>query len=107
MLSAIKSLLSFAYKLGITPVNAGAALKSPSPKNALAERILPELEVQQLLAEATNSRDHLLPSRQKNAYSPPHPKAIASKRTSLFPTGSENYGAYTVYLLTELRSYSL
>jgi integrase/recombinase XerD len=60
MLSAIKSLLSFAYKLGITPVNAGAALKSPSPKNALAERILPEVEVQQLLAEATNSRDRLI-----------------------------------------------
>jgi len=60
MLSAIKSLLSFAYKLGITPVNVGAALKSPSPKNALAERILPEVEVQQLMASATNERDRLI-----------------------------------------------
>jgi integrase/recombinase XerD len=60
MLSAIKSLLSFAYKLGITPVNAGAAFRSPSPKNALAERILPEVEVQQLMTGATNSRDRLI-----------------------------------------------
>jgi integrase/recombinase XerD len=60
MLSAIKSLLSFAYKLGITPVNVGAAIKSPSPKNALAERILPEVEVQQLMASATNERDRLI-----------------------------------------------
>ena len=60
ILSAIKSLLSFAYKLGITRVNVGAALKSPSPKNALAARILPELEVQQLMASATNERDRLI-----------------------------------------------
>ncbi|MBD2742145.1 site-specific integrase [Coleofasciculus sp. FACHB-1120] len=57
MLSAIKSLFSFAYKLGITAVNVGAALKSPSPKNALGERILPEVEVQQLMVSATNERD--------------------------------------------------
>jgi integrase/recombinase XerD len=60
ILSAVKSLLSFVHKLGITRVNVGAALKSPSPKNALAERILPELEVQQLIASATNERDHLI-----------------------------------------------
>lgn len=60
ILYAVKSLLSFAHKLGITPVNVGAALKSPSPKNALAERILPELEVQQLMASATNERDRLI-----------------------------------------------
>ncbi len=60
ILSAVKSLLSFVHKLGITRVNVGAALKSPSPKNALAERILPELEVQQLIASATNERDRLI-----------------------------------------------
>lgn len=60
VLSAIKSLLSFAHKLGITPVNVGAAVKSPSPKNALAERILPEVEVQELIASATNERDRLI-----------------------------------------------
>ncbi|HEY9653755.1 MAG TPA: tyrosine-type recombinase/integrase [Coleofasciculaceae cyanobacterium] len=60
MLSSVKSLLSFAYKLGVTPVNVGAVLKSPSPKNALAERILPEVEVQQLLDSATNERDRLI-----------------------------------------------
>lgn len=60
VLSAIKSLLSFAHKLGVTPVNVGATVRSPSPKNALAERILPELEVQQLIASATNERDRLI-----------------------------------------------
>ena len=60
VLSAIKSLLSFAYKLGITPINVGAMVRSPSPKNVLAERILPELEVQQLIAAATNERDYLI-----------------------------------------------
>jgi integrase/recombinase XerD len=60
MLSSIKSLLSFAYKLGLTPLNVGAILKSPSPKNALAERILPEVEVQQLMTGASNERDRLI-----------------------------------------------
>jgi site-specific recombinase XerD len=60
MLSSIKSLLSFAYKLGLTPLNVGAILKSPSPKNALAERILPEVEVQQLMTGASNERDLLI-----------------------------------------------
>ena len=35
-------------------------VRSPSPKNVLAERILPELEVQQLIASATNERDRLI-----------------------------------------------
>lgn len=60
MLSSIKSLLSFAHKLGLTPFNVGAILKSPSPKNALAERILPEVEVQQLMTGASNERDRLI-----------------------------------------------
>lgn len=59
-LSSIKSLLSFAYKLGLIPLNVGAILKSPSPKNALAERILPEVDVQQLMTGASNERDLLI-----------------------------------------------
>ena len=42
--SAIKSLLSFAYDLGYAPFNAGKAVKAPSIKNTLAERIMPEAD---------------------------------------------------------------
>ena len=42
--SAIKSLLSFAYDLGYAPFNAGKAVKAPSVKNTLAERIMPEAD---------------------------------------------------------------
>ena len=44
-LSIIKSLLSFATKIGMTQVNAGAALTLKSPPDNLSKRILSETEV--------------------------------------------------------------
>jgi site-specific recombinase XerD len=57
---AIKSLFSFAKELGIISSNLGILVKSPSAKNTLAERILTEKEVQQLIKAATNKRDRAI-----------------------------------------------
>ncbi len=60
ILSAVKSLLAFGQRLGLLPVDAGAALKLPSVKNTLAQRILPEADVQQLIAGEPNRRNRVL-----------------------------------------------
>lgn len=59
-LSGIKSLLTFGHRIGYLPVNVGAALRLPSRKNTLAERIMTEEQVQQILAKETDRRAHLL-----------------------------------------------
>lgn len=59
-LSALKSLLTFAAKIGATPVNVGAALRLPQRNDKLAERILTEEQVFSLLAHTRNRRDHAL-----------------------------------------------
>jgi integrase/recombinase XerD len=41
----VKSLLSYAHRLGYTPFNAGVAIKSPKEIRALAKRIVGELDV--------------------------------------------------------------
>lgn len=53
----MKSLLTFSHKLGVLPVNAGAALHLPRMKDTLAERILAEEEVQRLLALEPSPRN--------------------------------------------------
>lgn len=58
-LAAIKSLLSFAQKIGYVRFNAGAPLSLPKPKNDLAERILSEEETARMIALATG-RDRVL-----------------------------------------------
>lgn len=58
-LAAIKSLLSFAAKLGAVPFNVGAALRKPPQRDGLADRILDEAAVARMLA-LTNGRDHAL-----------------------------------------------
>jgi len=60
ILSAVKSLLSFAERTGYTPLNIGAALRLPKLKNKLAERIVSEAAVQKMLALETNPRNHAL-----------------------------------------------
>lgn len=60
ILSAVKSLLAFGHRLGLLPVDAGAALKLPSVKNTLAQRILPEADVQQFIAGEPNRRNRVL-----------------------------------------------
>lgn len=59
-LSAIKSLLTFGWRTGCLPVNVGAALRLPTVKATLAERILSVEEVQRLMQCITDRRDQLL-----------------------------------------------
>lgn len=59
-LAAIKSLLSFAQKVGYLEVNVGAAVSLPKIPDLLAERILSESEVRRILDAATTDRDAIL-----------------------------------------------
>lgn len=59
-LNAVKSLFSFAHKLGYIRFNVGAALKAPAAKHTLAERILTESEVHSMIALTPRKRDQLL-----------------------------------------------
>jgi len=60
-LLTIKSLLSFAARLGYMPFNVGAAIRPPRPDSRLAERILDERQIFALLdAVADHPRDHAL-----------------------------------------------
>jgi site-specific recombinase XerD len=60
ILSAVKSLLAFAHRLGYTPFNVGAAMRLPKTKNRLAERILPESTVHRMIALETNKRNRAI-----------------------------------------------
>ncbi len=59
VLAAVKSLLSFASKLGAVPFNVGAALPKPKSRDGLADRIIGESAVAKMLA-LTTGRDHAL-----------------------------------------------
>jgi site-specific recombinase XerD len=60
-LLVVKSLLSFASRMGFTPFNIGAAIRPPRPDDRLAERILDERQVFALLdAVELHPRDHAL-----------------------------------------------
>lgn len=59
-LSAVKSLLAWAHRAGLLPVNVGAALRPPAVRQRLAERILPEEAVQRMLALTREPRDQAL-----------------------------------------------
>lgn len=59
-LSAVKSLLSFGNKLGVLTANVGAAVKLPTVKNTLSMRILPEINVQVMIALETNQRNRAI-----------------------------------------------
>ena len=58
----IKSLLSYAHRLGYTPFNAGVVLKVKSAARGaqLAKRILPEVDVKLLIRAARTERDRVL-----------------------------------------------
>ena len=56
----IKSLLSFAQKIGYCQFNVGAAIKSPTPKDSLNERIMTQQEAIALIDGAANQRDKLI-----------------------------------------------
>lgn len=59
-LSAVKSLLAFAHRLGYLPFDAGAALRLPAVRNRLAERILGEDEVREMIRQETDPRNHAI-----------------------------------------------
>ena len=59
-IASIKSLLTFGNRIGYLPVNVGAAVRLPKVKDTLAERILPELDVQRLIALLPAGRDHVM-----------------------------------------------
>ena len=59
-LSAVKSLLSFGHKTGYLAVNVGAAVSLPKVKQTLAERILSEDEVMQMLALERQPRNRAI-----------------------------------------------
>lgn len=59
-IGAIKSLFSFAKELGVISSNLGILVKPPSAKNTLAERILSEEQVQQLMNAASIARDRAI-----------------------------------------------
>lgn len=58
--NAIKSLFSFAQKIGYLKFNPAAAILSPKVKNTLAERILSESDVHRLLALEPHPRNRVL-----------------------------------------------
>lgn len=58
--AAVKSLLSFAHRLGHLPFDVGAPVKAPKVKETLAERILPEEQMQRILALETHPRNSVL-----------------------------------------------
>jgi site-specific recombinase XerD len=59
-LSAVKSLLSFARRLGYVPFDVGSVVKLPPIKNRLAERIIPEAAVHRLIALEPRPRNRTL-----------------------------------------------
>jgi integrase/recombinase XerD len=59
-ISVVKSLLSFAHRTGLIPVNAATALTTPKPKDTLSQKILSELEVMMMIALEPCDRNKLI-----------------------------------------------
>jgi integrase/recombinase XerD len=59
-ISVVKSLLSFAHRTGLIPVNAAAAVVTPKPKDTLSQKILSELEVLTMIALEPCERNKLI-----------------------------------------------
>ena len=60
MLATVKSLLTFGNRIGVLPLNVGAALRIKAPPDDLNERILTEPEIHQLLSALKDPRDRTL-----------------------------------------------
>ena len=58
--SIVKSLFSYAWKIGYLSVNIAKAVSAPSAVDALHERILEQSEVKKLIAAASPGRDRTL-----------------------------------------------
>lgn len=59
-LGVVKSLLAFAHRLGYLPFDVGRAVRVPSRRDSLAQRILSEAEVHRLLALESDPRNRVL-----------------------------------------------
>lgn len=59
-IATIKSLLSFAHKVGYTAFNVGAAIKPENSKDRLSERILTEDQVEAMIAGTTKPKEKVL-----------------------------------------------
>lgn len=59
-MSSIKSLLTFLHKTGLIPLNVGAALRMPTVRDQLAEKILPEADVHAMINGEPDPRKHVL-----------------------------------------------
>jgi integrase/recombinase XerD len=59
-LAVVKSLFSFASKIGYVAFNVGATVAAPRHQNRLAERILPESPIQRMIALEPNARNRAL-----------------------------------------------
>ncbi len=60
ILSSVKSLFTFAVKIGYLQRNVGAALRLPARRSRVGERLLSEGEVARLIAATANGRDRCL-----------------------------------------------
>jgi integrase/recombinase XerD len=60
ILSSIKSLMSFAHKLGYLPFDISKPLILPTPKDTLAERILSDEEIHSIIDAENNPRNKLM-----------------------------------------------
>lgn len=58
-LAAVKSLLTFAHRVGYLSFNVGGALRLPQRREPLGSRILEQSEVQSLLDAAESPRDRI------------------------------------------------
>ena len=58
--AALKSMFSFGHDLGYLPMNIGKAVKAPSVKNTLAERIMAEADTMRLIALEPDPRNRAL-----------------------------------------------
>ena len=56
----VKSLFSFAVKVGYLPINIGSFIKPPKTKEALAEKILTVEDVKRLIDSCNTHRDALM-----------------------------------------------
>jgi integrase/recombinase XerD len=59
-IAALKSLFSFGLKLGYLRFSVAAAIRAPKEMNTLAERILPESKIQQMIARTQEARNQML-----------------------------------------------
>ncbi len=60
IINSVKSLYSFAYSSGLFPANVMAAIKPPSAKSAISQRILTEATVLKLIVLEQDARNHAI-----------------------------------------------